>query len=113
MNKILTLKDSINLGKGKKIPVSEIVNKKGEIFNYIKNGYQFDDEVLEKAHIVKKISNERIISDCVEYKKVDKKALPKETESVKNILKSINTIDSQNIDENSFFTNDDTVLSDE
>lgn len=46
MKKLLGLKDTIKIGKKNKIAVSDIVNVKGEIFKYIKEGYQFDDEVL-------------------------------------------------------------------
>jgi TPP-dependent indolepyruvate ferredoxin oxidoreductase alpha subunit len=110
MNKILTLKDSINLGKKQKIAVSELVNKKGEIFRYIKDGYQFDDEVLEAAHIKKTIRDETIRSEFITNVNKKEKEYPKETESVKNILKTINTLDGQNISENDFYTDDDDTV---
>lgn len=106
MDKVLTLKDTINLGKHKKILVSDIVNIKGEVFKYIKEGYQFDDEVLEKAHIKKRVSNEKVITSFVTLPKHKFKEYPKETESVKNILKTINTLDGQ-ITEDVFNHDDD------
>jgi len=110
MGKILTMKDSISVGKHKKKPISEIVNIKGEIFKYIKEGYQFDDEVLEMAHINKTKRDEKVMIEFVNHKKKKEKEYPKETESVKSILKTINTIDSQNISEKSFYTqNEDDV----
>ena len=93
MSKIFKITDKINFGKGKKIAVSEIVEKKGEIFKLIKEGYEFDDEVLEKAHIKKTIRDVKTITEFVTNKKIDNKSYPKETENIKTILKSINTLE--------------------
>lgn len=106
MKKLLTLKDSINIGKHKKKPISEIVEEK-EIFKYIKDGYQFADDVLETAHIRKSVRNEEIKTVFTEHKKRKHREYQKDTESVKNILKSINTIDGQNLNEKSFYTQSD------
>ena len=104
MNKKLTLNDTINVGRNKKVLVSDLVGIKGEIFKYVKKGIWFDDEVLEKAGIKRTIREEKI--DTVFFDEKTKlkniKIYPKETESLKNVLKSINTLD--NID------NDDSIL---
>lgn len=94
MNKKLTLNDTINVGKNKKVLISDLVSIKGEIFNYIKKGFWFDDEVLEKAGIkrtVKEVKTECVFVDREKQPKL--KTYPKETESLRNILKSINTLD--------------------
>ena len=95
MNKKLTLNDTINVGRNKKVLVSDLVGIKGEIFKYIKKGIWFDDEVLEKAGIKRTIREEKI--DTVFFDEKTKlkniKIYPKETESLKNVLKSINTLD--------------------
>ena len=49
MDKKLTLNDTINVTKNKKVLISDLVGIKGEIFKYVKKGFWFDDEVLEKA----------------------------------------------------------------
>lgn len=95
MDKKLTLNDTINVGKNKKVLVSDLVGIKGEIFKYIKKGIWFDDEVLEKAGIKRIIREEKV--ETVFFDKKTKseniKIYPKETESLKNVLKSINTLD--------------------
>lgn len=102
----LGMDDVINVGKKNKITVSELVPVKGEIFKLIKNGFEFDDEVLEKARIKKIIRDEKIINVIVEHTPEKKKAYNKESESLKNILKSLNTIDKQN--EDTFLSDDNT-----
>ena len=102
MTQRLKLTDKITIGKKQKIAVSEIVNVKGEIFRLIKEGYEFDDEVLEKARIKKTVSNIRVTSEIVRPKKTDNKVYPKETESIKTILKSINTLEDVSSNTDSF-----------
>jgi hypothetical protein len=104
MDKKLTLNDTINVGKNKKVLVSDLVGIKGEIFKYIKKGIWFDDEVLEKAGIKRIIREEKVetVFSDKKTKSENIKIYPKETESLKNVLKSINTLD--NID------NDDSIL---
>jgi hypothetical protein len=99
MDKIYTLSDTIKLDKKNKVAVSELVEQKGEIFNLIKNGLQFDDEVLEKAHIKKTIRDVRGYCGIYSNEKEKKINLPKDTKNVKSILKSINTIEQENLDE--------------
>jgi hypothetical protein len=93
MDKILSMSDTINVGRNKKVLVSDLVGVKGEIFNLIKKGLRFDDEVLKEAHITKTIRDVRINNCDIEHKPIKNKEYTKETESLKNILKSINTID--------------------
>lgn len=94
----LGMDDVVNVGKNNKITVSELVPVKGEIFNLIKKGFEFDDEVLEKAHIKKIVRDEKINNIIVEHTHEKNKTYNKESESLKNILKSLNTIDKQNED---------------
>ena len=97
MDKKLSLIDTINVGKNKKIPVSELVNNKGEIFEYPKKGFSFDDEVLQKAGIKKTIRN--VKTECVfvtHEKDKQNKKYPKEKESLKTVLKSLHTLDNLN-----------------
>lgn len=103
MNKKLTLNDTINVGRNKKVLISDLVGIKGEIFKYVKKGIWFDDEVLEKAGIKRTIRDEKIETVFVDQKVKPKniKIYPKETESLKNVLKSINTLD--NIGNNNIF----------
>lgn len=105
MNKKLTLNDTINVGKNKKVLISDLVGIKGEIFKYIKKGIWFDDEVLEKAGIKRTIREEKV--ETVFFDKKTKseniKIYPKETESLKNVLKSINTLDNINNEDSIIF----------
>lgn len=90
----LTLNSKINKGEYAGKSVSELLKKKKQIFKMIKEGYEFDDEVLLAAHIRKTIKN--VHSHCKVdkgEKKVEMKTLPKDTVSVKRILSELNTID--------------------
>ena len=90
--KILTMSDTVNVGKNKKVLVSDLVPVKGEIFKLIKKGLQFDDEVLKEAHIIKTIRDVTVKSVIVPHSR-EKKTYEKESQSLKNILKSINTLE--------------------
>lgn len=116
MDKKLTLNDTINVGKNKKVLVSDLVGIKGEIFKYIKKGIWFDDEVLEKAGIKRTIREEKV--ETVFFDKKTKseniKIYPKETESLKNVLKSINTLDNINNEDSIIYEQEnDDVYTDE
>lgn len=106
MDKIYTMDDVISVGKNDKVMVSDLVEKKGEIFKLIKNGFLFDDEVLEKAHIKKIIRDVQFKNVVVMHEQEkNRNKYVKETESLKNILKSLNTLDNPteetyNVDEN-------------
>ena len=66
----------------------------GAIFSMIKDGYEFDDEVLKAAHIKKIIRDEKI-DFVVNTNKDNNRSnpLPKETTSLKQILAELNTLD--------------------
>ena len=116
MNKKLTLNDTINVGKNKKVLISDLVGIKGEIFKYVKKGFWFDDEVLEKAGIKRTIRDEKVETVFVDQKTKPKniKIYPKETESLKNVLKSINTLDNIDNDNNIVFEEEnDDIYTDE
>lgn len=105
MENVLSLNDTINIGKTKIILVSDIVKVKGKIFDLIKNGFLFDDEVLKEAHITKIIRDVKFSNVFSSHQDESKKTYQKETESLKNILKSLNTLDNPteetyNVDEN-------------
>lgn len=95
--KYLTLKDTIKGGKYNNYVVEDLVNVKGAIFSLIKEGYMFDDEVLELSHINRIIRGSH--GECVIRDKVNtepQKSLGKDTASIKQILAEINTIDKNN-----------------
>lgn len=90
----LTMESTFKKGKYANKSVADLVKIDGEIFSMIKNGYEFDDEVLEAAHI------KRSVRDVKVYCRVGggncdpmPSALPKETASIKQILSDINTLD--------------------
>lgn len=95
--KNLTLKDTIKGGKYNNYVVEDLVNEKGVIFSLIKEGYMFDDEVLERSRIKRIIRDSH--GECVIRDKVNtepQKSLGKDTASVKQILAELNTIDKNN-----------------
>lgn len=106
MNTKLNLEDKVN-GKYKSKTIREIINlDKKYIFELIKQGYYFDDEVLNMAGIKKNVRNETIKLEIASHEK-DNKVYDKETESVKQILKSLLTIDNQITEGNEEFQNED------
>lgn len=90
----LTMRDTIENGKYANKTVEEITKISGAIFSMIKDGYEFDDEVLAAAHISKTIRDERT-DFVVNIHKDDNssKPLPVETASVKQILAELHTLD--------------------
>ena len=90
----LTMRDTIENGKYANKTVEEITKISGAIFSMIKDGYEFDDEVLVAAHISKTIRDERT-AFVVTIHKADNssKPLPVETASVKQILVELHTLD--------------------
>lgn len=95
MNKTLGLNDVINITKTKKVLVSELVNKKGEIFNLLKKGFVFTNEVLEMSGIKKTVRDEKVHNLYIERTKEKEKVYQKDNESLKNILKSLSSLDKQ------------------
>ena len=90
----LTMNDTIKNGIYEDKTVAEIAKISGAIFSMIKDGYEFDDEVLAAAHINKTIRDERV-DFVVNIHKDNKcsKPLPVETASMKQILAEIHTLD--------------------
>ena len=88
------MNDTIKNGKYIDKTVEEVTKISGAIFSMIKDGYEFDDEVLKIAHISKTIRDERI-DFVVNTNKGNKRSnpLPKETTSLKQILAELNTLD--------------------
>ena len=98
MNKALNINSVITSGNYKGKTVKDVLeNGKKEIFNLIKQGFLFDDEVLSLAGIKKNVRDVTVENVFVEHEK-DNKIYEKETTSLSKILKEIRTID--NIDEN-------------
>ena len=89
---------------GKK--VSELVEKKGVIFQMIKKGYRFDDKVLEAAKITKNIRNHEAISVIAEHEK-DTKKYKKDTASLKEIIKEIDVLEYDDYEEKEEVENND------
>ena len=58
--KKLTMNDHIKSGAFANKTVEEVTKIKGAIFSMIKEGYEFDDEVLKAARIRKIIRDEKI-----------------------------------------------------
>ena len=58
--KKLTMNDHIKSGSFANKTVEEVTKIKGAIFSMIKEGYEFDDEVLKAARIRKIIRDEKI-----------------------------------------------------
>lgn len=83
--------------------IEELTHVKGAIFSMIKEGYEFEDDVLAAAHIKK------IIRDVKTHLVVNENkpnnmthSLPVEKASMKQILSELNTLDhiGDNVDEN-------------
>ena len=92
--KKLTMNDHIKSGAFANKTVEEVTKIKGAIFSMIKEGYEFDDEVLKAARIRKIIRDEKI-DFVVNTNKDNNRSnpLPKETTSLKQILAELNTLD--------------------
>lgn len=91
---ILSLDSTFKKGKYANKSVADLVGIKGQIFSMIKEGYVFDDEVLEAAHITKTIRDKKVYCSvgCFEHPK-DTRVLPVETASMKQILSELNTLE--------------------
>ena len=96
---VLNINSKIEGGKydGKTIN-SILKSNKKEIFNLIKEGYIFDDEVLALAGIVKKIKSNTFKQIVVDHDS-DNKIYEKDTMSVAKIINDISTIDKMNYKE--------------
>lgn len=80
--------------------VIEIINdNKRNIFQLLKKGYEFDDEVLSLAGIKKNVKNVKTRNQIVEHDK-DTKTYEIDKTPLHKILKEISTIDSYSITDN-------------
>lgn len=91
----LTLKSAIKSSKYGDKSIEELIKIKGAIFSMIKDGYDFDDEVLEAAHIRKQISNEKVYCRVGGDNSSKKKKLPKDTQSIKQIIYELNMLENK------------------
>jgi hypothetical protein len=91
----LTLKSTIKSSKYGDKSIEELIKIKGAIFSMIKDGYDFDDEVLEAAHIRKQISNEKVYCRVGGDNSSNKKKLPKDTQSIKQIIYELNMLENK------------------
>jgi hypothetical protein len=90
---MLNINSEVTIGKYKGKIIKDILkNDKKEIFNLLKQGVSFDDNVLSLAGIRKNIRNVKITQVFTEYEK-DTKIYEKETISLSKILKEIRTLD--------------------
>ena len=98
-NKVLSLNSIINGGKFNKQTVNKVLkNNKRDIFSLIKEGFSFDNEVLQMAGIKKNIKNKTIKNEIVEHEK-DTKVYEIDTTPLHKILKEISTIDNYSFTE--------------
>lgn len=91
----LTLKSTIKSSTYGDKSIEELIKIKGAIFSMIKDGYDFDDEVLEAAHIRKQISNEKVYCRVGGDNSSKKKKLPKDTQSIKQIIYELNMLENK------------------
>lgn len=81
-------------GKYKGLTVQEVIDKKkGAIFQLIKKGLSFDDEVLKVCNIAKTVRDREVISIIADHDKAPVKKLKKDTTPIKEILKEIDTLE--------------------
>lgn len=81
-------------GKYKGLTVQEVIDKKkGAIFQLIKKGLSFDDEVLKVCNITKTVRDREVISIIADHDKAPVKKLKKDTTPIKEILKEIDTLE--------------------
>ena len=86
------MESTIKIGTEGEKKVSELVNEKGRIFSLIKEGYEFDEEVLSAAnitHIIRDVHFENVV-----FEKNTEKAekLKKDSVSAKQIISELNSI---------------------
>lgn len=91
----LTLKSTIKSSKYGDKSIEELIKIKGAIFSMIKDEYDFDDEVLEAAHIRKQNSNEKVYCRVGGSTPTKTKKLPKDTQSIKQIIYELNMIENK------------------
>lgn len=100
MSEYLNLDDIISKGQFKNLTVNEVIERdRHNIIDLCKQGFDFSDEVFEKARFKKIIRDVKVTNVLVDRPQIKEKPLPKDTKSLKEILKSIATIDNISIDD--------------
>ena len=100
-SKELNIKSKVPCGKYKSTIVGDkLIADKKEILSLIKDGYAFTEEVLKEAKIIKRVTVEPHTYNRISEHQVDNKVYEKDTMSLKNILKSLHTIETSIADEN-------------
>ena len=92
MSEKLHINSVIGKGKYNGKKVSEIISEKKVVFSLIKEGFEFEDEVLSMAGIKKTVMDVKVEQVFVEHD-VDTKVYAKETASLQKILKELRTLD--------------------
>lgn len=88
----LNMESTIKNKRGTEKKVFDLVKEKGKILSLIKEGYDFEDEVLSAAHIKRNIRDVKV-SYVVGNKDNDElKPLQKDTTSARQIIYELNTI---------------------
>lgn len=108
-NDILHLDSRIDRGPFKNKTIKDIINNKKEIFRMIKEGYYFDDDVLQAAGITKTIKNSVTSNQVVEHEK-DTKQYEVDTTPLQKILKELATIDNYSFIERTTDANEEEVI---
>lgn len=88
----LGLKSIIQRGKDKGRKVSDIISKdRKRVFGLIREGFQFDDEVLSAAGIKKTIREEKTVTQIVTHEK-DNRVYQKDTMRLDRIISELLTV---------------------
>lgn len=87
---MLKLNDIIKKGRFKNKSISDIItNNRKDIITLIKEGYEFDDEVLNAAKYKRYIKNKNYISEIVKHTQKETKSYQKDINDVDKILEEI------------------------
>lgn len=92
----LNLESVIPSGKNKGKKVRNVVNKK-KLLVSIREGLEFDDEVLLAARIKKVTHEAKTINIITEHERVAMKKYPQDTASVEKILEEILLLDKYHV----------------
>lgn len=86
------MESTIKIGTDTEKKVSELVNETGYIMSLIKEGYNFDDDVLNAAHITRTIRNVRFDHFVTDKPAEQMPKLRKDSVSAKQIISELNSI---------------------
>lgn len=85
------MESTINFANSGAKLVSELVNEKGKIFSLIKEGYEFEDEVLYAANIKRSIRDVKFDNVVMDKNGEKDVALKKDTASARQIISEMNS----------------------